>query len=426
MKKLIIDKGLFYQRTAILDDGLVEFVDYKVDNGVCLGDIYIAKVKSVNKGNKSAFLELNDEFDGYLPKVKENLKQGSLIIVEVKKEAFGTKLPTVTEDISLISDNLVLLPNGNGIKFSRKLSDISNIEIIACELEKALSNQGLIIRSGAYDKDKLLLMEELCNLQNEYLSYELMKNISNKPKLIKKAETVYDDLLRSKKENYEVVVNDKELYKFLDKSKLIKDNDCLSYNDSSLFSIYGIDEEWILGKKYSIDGCELVIEETEAMTVIDVNSKGKEVNINREINILEINLSLCAKIVQIIILKNLSGIIVIDFISMKEKYNKELLVQRLKDEFKIDRNSVKILEITSLGLVQVVRQRKDKSISEKLTKKCRCCNGKGYEPNGKFKKIKFEDSIKLLGYDKAISSNESFIDIFSDEEKKLIESYYRV
>lgn len=425
MKTLIIDKGIFFQRVALLDNGNIEYIDYKLDEKLSIGDICLAKIKTINQANQWAFLELFENQDAYLSEDISKLKQGDLILVEVVKEAFDEKLPSVTRDISIVGKNMIFLPRGKGLKYSRKLNSLENIELLTKKLEEIILGGGAILRSGADFQNENNIISELESLVKQYKAYENLAKISAKPKLIKKAQENYEELLNSKRAPYEIITNSNEIYKLIKNSNFLIEKDQLLLKETSLFSTYGITEKSILGNRYNVNGCELVIEKTEAMTIIDVNSKGKELNAYREKNILEINLSLCAKLVQLVIMKNISGIIIVDFISMKETASKVELLNKLKYEFRIDRNFVKIMEITSLGLVQIVRQRQGKAISEKLTMPCNHCGGLGYEANSNLNKIRLEEKIQLVGYERLLSEEDNLKEFFDKEENLLLEKVYK-
>lgn len=425
MKKLIIDVGIFFERVAILSDNGLEYVDYKLEKKLSVGDLYLAKVKAINQSNKSAFLELSQEQEAYLGDNVESIKAGDMIIVQVSKEAFGTKLPTVNSDISMPGKNIVFLPKGKGLKYSRKLQSLEGVEALAAELEEALSYGGAILRSGADVANGEVIKLELKSLMEDFEGLAEDTRLMNKPRILKSANTSYEEIINTNRDALEIITNDKSVFKNIKASSFIQKGDTITLKETNLFSIYGIGEDTILKSCYDFQGCELVIEKTEALTVIDVNSKGKELNLNREQNNLEINLTLCSKIVQLIVLKNISGIIIVDFISMKEKSGNDRLIAELKQSFKHDRNQVKIMEVTSLGLVQIVRQRQESDLYERLTKPCSCCKGTGFEANEALKKVRAEELIQLIGYEAGIEKTNEYNLLFTKEEQILLEERYK-
>ena len=324
------------------------------------GEIYKGIVKRVVPGIKSAFIDIGYSKQAYmiLGEEEKDLKQGDGIIVEVLKEQFGSKGAKVTSKISLAGRYCVLETSRNDISISRKIEDLE----FKKELENSLikpSELGVTVRTKAQSASIFEIQEEIEELYRNYKEVIREGKFSlNSKRLLGKGDLI-NKIIRDDIDAYtsSIIVDSIEDYERIKDS--ISNSEYLKvilYDDArSLFDYYGIEKEILSLRNNRVNlncGGDIVIEKTEAMYVIDVNSGKNKI-------------------------RNLGGIILVDFIDMYSQENKKKILEILKDEFKSDSQRAKIFPFTELGLVQITRYRKGKSIYEYIEENCLACNGHG-------------------------------------------------
>lgn len=349
------------------------------------GEIYKGIVKRVVPGIKSAFIDIGYSKQAYmiLGEDEKDLKQGDGIIVEVLKEQFGSKGAKVTSKISLAGRYCVLETSRNDISISRKIEDLE----FKKELENSLikpSGLGVTVRTKAQSASIYEIQEEIEELYRNYKEVIREGKFSLNPKRLLGKGDLINKIIRDDIDAYtsSIIVDSIEDYERIKDS--ISNSEYLKvilYDDArSLFDYYGIEKEILSLRNNRVNlncGGDIVIEKTEAMYVIDVNS-GKNTNHkNKEKTAYETNKNAAIEIARQIKIRNLGGIILVDFIDMYSQENKKKILEILKDEFKSDSQRAKIFPFTELGLVQITRYRKGKSIYEYIEENCLACNGHG-------------------------------------------------
>lgn len=339
------------------------------------------------------------------------IKKGDELLVEVIKEPLNNKGAKVSKNISIPGRFMVLTLGESGISFSKRINSQKDKNRIA-EIINEVNGYGITMRTeSVYAEDEELLEEkeklikEFDTLRNK-LRYSLnLGKVYGENIILNK---VIVDNLRS---DCKIITNnDEDLIEISSIIEANKDIVIEKYNKSlSLFSYYGIEKEILKlrHKKVALNcGGNIVIDKTEAMYVIDVNSSKNIKGRSFDKTILETNLEAAKEIGRQIRLRNLAGIIVIDFIDMRDLSQKAIVMEALKDALKEDKGNVKVFPFTELDLVQIARKRRGKSIYEYIEEGCRRCNKEGFV-------------LKLSYIEKLIRD-----EVIKAEEENSIKSFY--
>ena len=409
-KEIYISKGVGETRIAVKENGkLAELHVDKQSQVKTVGNIYKGIVENVIPGMQAAFVNIGLEVNAFLPfseisdseliveknKKTQNSKEvdvllqpGQEIIVQVVKEPFDNKGARVTTDLSIAGRFIVLIPKSKYIGVSKKMRDKyerRRLKKIAMEIKQP--GLGMILRTVAEGKTDSQIENDYKSLIKKY--NDLIYNAEKRkgPILIyndlKVTSSVLRDLISDKVEK--IIVDSKEDYKKIE--KMIKE-DALDIGDAlehyrkrePLFKESGINNSMmkLLRKKAWLkSGAYLIIERTEAMVVVDVNS-GKFVGKKgHEENSLKINLEAAKEICAQLRLRHLSGLILIDFIDMVKPENRKKVFLEMKKELRKDRAKVAVSEISEFGILEMTRERTGLSILDSLTDCCEVCNGNG-------------------------------------------------
>ena len=416
-KEIFINESMGETRIAIQEDGqLVEVYIEKQDKHRMVGNVYKGKVENVLPGMQAAFVDVGYELNAFLPfseigsdefiieengnkknrnnrnnkydNIEVDLKKDQEIYVQVIKEPFAGKGPRVTTEVALPGRLLVLVPNANYIGISKKIWDKyerRRLKKIAQRLRKG--NIGVIIRTVAEGKSEEHIENDFNQLINNWNKIEDKADQEQAPVLVyedlETASSVVRDLLTPDVEK--IIIDSKRLYKktqryLEDISPSLLDRLELYKLKSPLFESFGIEseiEKVMRSKVWLKSGAYLIIEKTEAMVVVDVNSGrfvGKKLH---EENSLKINLEAAREVARQLRLRDLSGLIVIDFIDMKQDENRKKVYHEIRKELRKDRAKVAVAPITEFGLLEMTRQRIRVSLLDSMSEKCPSCHGSG-------------------------------------------------
>ena len=431
-KELIINSSSSEVVIALLEDKLlVEIHREKHDNHHAVGDVYLGRIRKVMPGLSAAFVDIGDEKDAFLhhldlgPQIKTVKKFTELaiagnpeaknicgwelpedldkherkvsclnpnqsLLVQISKESISTKGPRVSCELSFAGRYLVLMPFSNQISISSKIKSGAERDRLRYTIQSILpKNFGVIIRTVAEGKSVVDLDGDLRHLMEKWKSISTQLPQAKPPKLLLseqgKTMKVLRDLLN--KEFNNIVVNDEEIYREIKAylGSIAKDKvDIVKYhkNGEPIFDAYGVSKQIKSGFGRVVPikrtGAYLVIEHTEALHVIDVNS-GRKMNseISQEENALNVNLEAAEEIVRQIRLRDLGGIIVIDFIDLRDAKNRKILYGKVKELMKRDSSKHNILPPSKFGLVQMTRQRVRPQTNIQVLEKCPVCDGTG-------------------------------------------------
>lgn len=378
-------------RIALREDGKLKECFIEEDNEEPTpGEIYKGVVKSIVPAIKCAFIDIGYKRNAYMylhERFKnQNIRKGDEVLVEIMKEPLGEKGPKVTCQISIPGRYVVIVTHNEEVSFSKKLEEKKEFkEYILANINKP-DDVGIMIRTNAVEVDIEHINAEIRQLYNEYTKIIRAGRYCIKPKLLFNGGgtlgKVLIDILSDK--TNKVIANNEEDYdyivNFTNNKPDLNFEINLHKDDQGLFSYYNIEKEILSLRNSKValhSGGNIVIEKTEAMYVIDVNSgkNVKETSIDK--TALITNLEAAKEIARQIMIRNLSGIIVIDFIDIDNFENKKKILNILKEEFKQDKKKTIIYPFTQLNLVQVARKRRGKSIYDYIEEDCRHCHSKG-------------------------------------------------
>ncbi|RNC29933.1 MAG: Ribonuclease G [Candidatus Dichloromethanomonas elyunquensis] len=410
MKEIIITLKDNHIRAAVLDGGkLIEVLDDSEKELRLAGSIYKGKVNNIVPGIQAAFIDiglgknaflyvgdvLEEEFAGnekiipkVFPSIENYLKEGQEIIVQIVREPVGNKGARVTTHLSLAGRYVVLLPGVHGyIGVSRKIKDEKERQRLQSLGERVKpAEAGLIIRTLAEGVSAKEFFEDVQRLQSE--QQEIFKKIEDHTVkgLLYGSNDPFSRLVRE-------IIDDEVDKIMIDNGKTaellrekLRELGCPAASKiwtdmkASLFERYGIDVEIrnALHPRVPLArGGYLVIEQTEALTAIDVNSGKYTGNNNLEETLLSLNLEAAEEISRQIRLRNLSGIIIIDFIDLERTEDWEKLITTLEKFFERDKVKCKVIGLTKLGLVEVTRKKQGQTLAARYTADCPKCSGRG-------------------------------------------------
>lgn len=390
-RKLIVTKMEQHICTACVENGdIVEFhMSPLKEEKVSLGDIYIGKVKKIVSNIHAAFIEISPGIECYYdldanphPVItkkigKKELCQDEELLVQVSKEAVKTKVPTVTSKISFPGIYTVLTSGDVHTGVSHKLDNNERERLFEILGPYKGKNFGIIARTNAKGIDEKVLIAEIQKLKEQHdrmIQYAENRTVFS---CLKKAEPAYIADIRNvfMEGLVEIVVEESDLFEeihsYMDEfwsegKKLLS-----HYQDSllSLHKLYNLDQELARALSERVwlkSGAYLVIQPTEALTVIDVNTGKCVTKKDKEEQYLQINVQAAVEAARQIRLRNISGIVIIDFINLKDKGKMEYVLKKLNQELKKDRIKTILIDVTQLQLVEITRQKIRKNLLESM------------------------------------------------------------
>ncbi|WP_300328352.1 Rne/Rng family ribonuclease [Fusobacterium sp.] len=455
MNKIVISVNDFQRRAAILEDEkVVEIFNERNDESNIIKNIYKGKVANVLPGMESAFVDIGLEKNSFLyvddlrefeekylngivnsnKPIEDLLTVGDQVVVQVLSVPRGNKGARVTTNFTIPGKYLVLMPNNDHLAISKKIKDESErkrLEEIFKEIKPA--KMGVIIRTAAQGKSIHHFEREMVYLVKRW------EEIEKRIKKAKTGELLYNDndivttILRDVLNNTidELIVDNEKVYlDIIDYINTFSENNIstrikLYTKNKDIFQEYGVDAEIerALQKEVWLDcGGYLVIEKTEALVSIDVNTGKNTGSYNLERTVLNTNLEAAREIPRQLRLRNLSGIIIIDFIDMKLQEDKDLVIQQLDAELQRDRIKNNIVHFTDLGLIEMTRKRVGRTLSYFYEKECPICNGKGKVKSNEAIVLDILRDIKQVATEKDV--NKIYIQTKKEIIKEIKNSYF--
>lgn len=431
-KDLIIDAGEAEVSLALLEDKqLIELNKEKRNIKFSVGDIYLGKVKKIMPGLNAAFINVGYERDAFLHyldlgaqfrtlhkyystavqrqgrivplhkfkmeedidkegKITTVLNTGQTVIVQITKEPISTKGPRLASEISLAGRNLVLMPFSDKVSISSKIESSEEKNRLKTLVQSIKpKNYGVIVRTVAEGKKVAVLDSELKELVRKWESaFNSIRKETKSPRLfigeMNRTSTILRDMLNVTFNS--IHINDpalaEDIRKYIreiapEKEKIVK----LYSGSIPIYDHFGVNKQIkaLFGKTVSFKhGAYLIIEHTEALHVIDVNSGNRSRTGNdQETNALEVNLEAATEIARQLRLRDMGGIIVVDFIDMQSQENKQQLFDKMKDMMANDRTKHNILPLSKFGLMQITRQRVRPEMNIVTDEICPSCLGTG-------------------------------------------------
>ncbi len=429
--ELVIDVSPSEITFALLEDKqLVELSKEKTNSRFSVGDIYLGKVRKIMSGLNAAFVDVGYEKDAFLHyldlgpqfrslsdyvsraiatsldaisldnakifpdidkkgKIQDVLKEGQSVLVQVAKEPISTKGPRISSEISIAGRNLVLLPFSDKVSVSQKIKGKEERERLRSLIQSIKpANYGVIVRTVAKNRRVAALDSELRELVEKW--EHVAKNLSNAkpPRLVlgelDRASAMLRDVLNNSFSS--IYVSQEAVYHEIrdyivaispELQKIVK----LYQGRAPIFEQFGITKQikTLFGKTVTFkNGAYLIIEHTEALHVIDVNSGNRTKNSHdQETNALEVNIAAAEEIARQLRLRDMGGIIVVDFIDMHNTENKIALFEHVKKVMAVDRTKHNILPLSKFGLMQITRQRVRPELNIETSESCPTCKGTG-------------------------------------------------
>ena len=409
---------------------IVEYNSEKKDGSFSVGDIYLGRIKKIMPGLNAAFVDVGHEKDAFLHyldlgpqfyslvkytkavasghqqdsllsgfqlesdldkggKIGSALSANQLIAVQIAKEPISTKGPRITCDISLAGRYVVMVPFSNTVSVSQKIKsseERNRLKRLVTSIKP--KNFGIIIRTVAEGKKTAEIDKDIRDLLSKWSQFfELLKTSKPPAKLLgemDRTSTILRDMLNPGFNS--IVVNDQVYFEDIRsylKSIAPEQIDIVKLYKGKMpvFEHFGIDKQIksVFGKTVNLqNGAYLIVEHTEALHVIDVNSGGRnKAGADQENNALQVNMMAAKEIARQLRLRDMGGIIVVDFIDMHSAANRKELFEFVRSEMKRDRAKHTILPPSKFGLIQITRQRVRPETNIVTAEKCPACNGTG-------------------------------------------------
>ncbi|MGP1310178.1 MAG: Rne/Rng family ribonuclease [Phycisphaerales bacterium] len=433
-------------RIALLHDGkLEELHAERFDNASHVGNIYLGKVQNVEAGIQAAFVDFGLGENGFLhvsdlhpryfpgaeddeaervgkktprrerPPIQQCLKRGQEVIVQVLKEGIGTKGPTLTSYLSIPGRYLVMMPHMDNVGVSRRIEDEDTRRKMRETLDQLDLPEGFgfILRTAGFGRNKTELKRDLAYLQRLWKDMDARLKRGGKPRLLYAESDILLRCLRDVLTNdvNEVIIDDQAALnraaRFLKIVSPRSATKLFHYNTPApIFHAYGVEEQiksMHLREVPLPSGGSIVIDEAEALVAIDVNSGRMRDKKDAETTALKTNIEAADEICRQLKLRELGGVVIIDFIDLRKTQHRKQLEQRVNENLKRDRANTKALRISEFGIVEMTRQRMRGSHRKTHFTACPTCAGRGFvQRPGSVTAEALREVGALLSHDKVI------------------------
>ncbi|HEX3908611.1 MAG TPA: Rne/Rng family ribonuclease [Mycobacteriales bacterium] len=402
---MVVRQGDDRTQIGVLEDGvLVEHYVTRKDSGSMVGNVYLGKVQNVLPSMEAAFVDIGrgrnavlyagevnydaSALEGRPPRIEQALKSGQSVLVQVTKDPIGHKGSRLTSQVSLPGRYMVYVPDGRLSGISRKLPDTERARLKSILKQLTPDDAGLIVRTAAEGATEEALERDINRLKAQWEVIEKKAQTAPAPSLIYSEPDLVIRVIRDifNEDFSALVVQGPDEWDTIDNYVRWVAPDLAERarrwtEDEDVFTAYRVDEQLAKAldrKVWLPSGGTLVIDRTEAMVVVDVNTgkfTGKGGNLEETVT--KNNLEAAEEIVNQLRLRDLGGIIVIDFIDMVLESNRDLVLRRLMECLGRDRTRHNVAEVTSLGLVQMTRKRVGTGLLEAFSETCKTCGGSG-------------------------------------------------
>lgn len=413
-EEILINVTPVETRVAVVENGVLQevYIERTRAKGI-VGNIYQGKVVRVLPGMQAAFVDIGlertsfihasdiailDRDDGEHADIRSKIREGQQLTVQVTKDPIGTKGARLSTRLSVSSRYLVYMPNAAHIGVSHRIDDEDERQRLRELLEQSVRTQldlgeddpitdGFILRTAAEGAGPDELMADVQFLQRLWIAVERRMNRDIAPAVIYEDLPLFmrtmRDLVRPGLEK--IRIDSRESFQRVDQfteDYLPEIRDCLEYypGERPIFDLYSVEDEIqrALGRKVELkSGGYLIIDQTEAMTTIDVNTGAFVGHRNLEETIFKTNLEAAAALARQLRLRNLGGIIIIDFIDMKDAEHRRQVLRALERAMEKDYAKTSITGVSELGLVEMTRKRTRESLEHVLCETCQYCSGRG-------------------------------------------------
>ena len=377
---------------ATIENNRVVELQYEEDNekdNFSIGDIYIGRVQKMVPSLNAAFIQINPDTPCYYDLKKhynpifthkignKPLCEAEQLLVQIEKEAVKSKAPTITTNLNFTGHYVVLTSGNTKISVSSKIQDANRKRLQMLLKQHASEDYGLIARTNAQNAPEQVISAEIYSLIEEYKDIKSKAATRTCYTCMRKATIPYLSYIRdiNKKEISKIQIDNESIYQevqayikreipdLLDKLEFYNDS---SYSLNKLYSLEQRMQDVFQKKVWMKSGAYLVIEPTEALTVIDVNSGKCVTKKDKEEQYFRINMESAIEAAYQIRLRNISGIVIIDFINLKDDSKMQQILQKLKECLQNDRIPTKLIGVTKLQLVEITRKKSKKTLQESL------------------------------------------------------------
>ncbi len=445
-REIIINASPSETRIALLEDKeLVEILVERPEAVRRVGDIYKGRVNAVLPGMQAAFVDLGLEKSAFLhasdlqpdsdldemfeededgddrkrsggrgrrdeapPRIEDALKKGQEILVQITKEPIGTKGPRVTTQVSLPGRYLVYMPAHEHVGVSRKIEDRTErtrLKTLLRELRP--KGAGVIVRTVGAEQGRKEFQSDVKYLEQLWQKIEKQAERSRAPSLLHQEMEFTTGLIRDifTEDVAQLVIDSKEehrqILRYLSTyAPELKPRVKQYRGEAPIFDHFGIEgeiEKAMERKVWLKKGGYITIDQTEALVAIDVNTGRFTGKKSQEETILKTNLEAAEEIARQLRLRDLGGIVVLDFIDMEDEANKKAVVDTLRNRLKRDRSRTKAFAVSDLGLVEMTRQRQRPSLANYFTENCAACEGTGRVLSLSSATLKIERMLRRVG-----------------------------
>ncbi|SMP49628.1 Rne/Rng family ribonuclease [Anoxynatronum buryatiense] len=393
MNQIIADVGVYETRAAVVQNGrIIEMHVERHNQRSLVNNIYTGQIVNRLPGMQTIFVDagLSKNIFIYQEDLTvpfNDLHEGDFILLQITKDAFGEKGPKGTMRMAIPGRFLIMLPNDNHIGISHKISDHNERSRLENWAQTILNNNnGMIIRTAASEQNLKALTKDWQHLQSvwQHIANESKQSIK---KIVYREQSLLPRLLRdtANQNTDRIQINDCEEAQQLKSLCQFTQPDLLAVfqetgSGSSPFSDENLELEWqrLLSSEVQLEnGGTLAINATEALTVIDVNSGRYIGSHGFEETALQVNIAAAIEIAHQLRVRDIGGIILIDFIDMKKETNNEKVLETLNRALSVDRQKTVLVGMTQLGLVEMTRKRSRSNLSSLYQTTCPCCHGSG-------------------------------------------------
>jgi ribonuclease G len=449
-QKIIINADSYETRIAILEEEeLAELFVERAEQRRHVGDIYKSRVNAVLPGMQAAFVDLGLAKTGFLhasdlaesleelddisdldesgdkhrrrrapvPKIEDVLKKGQDVLVQITKESIGTKGPRVTAQISLPGRFCVLMPGVDHVGVSRRIEERAERQRIkAIITDQRPKGVGLIARTAGEGKEDADFSADIKHLHKLWLKIERKASSVRAPALVHRELEMTASLIRDlfTEDVEEVYIDDQESFAEIQAylkavSPELRDRVILYKGREPIFDAFAIEpqiEKTFERKVWFKKGGYICIDHAEALVAIDVNTGRFTGKKNQEETIFRTNMEAAKEVPRQLRLRDIGGIIVVDFIDMEIEANKKAVLEELRKELRKDRARTKAFAVSELGLIEMTRQRERSSLLHYYTEDCPHCDGLGKVPSPETMLVKLERAMRrvaALGTEKRIT-----------------------
>lgn len=401
MEKLIVNAVSREKRFAYVRDNIVEKIIHdRPEQRSLVGNIYYGTVTKVLPGMNAAFIDIGEEKNAYLHRdvlasyvlspersidkekksVSTYVHQGQKLMVQVDKDATGPKGPRVTGIIEINGDKLIYMPQGRYVAVSKKIvAEKDHLRGLGMKLKS--EEEGIIFRTSSVSATEEEILKELITLRGQFADIHERAAALKKPGILYQNDTFTEMVFEAITQMTlgEVFVDDLSLKKAIETRN--PNLEVTYYNGKeNIFTLHRIEHEINRALKRIVwldNGAYLIFDETEALTIIDVNTGKFSGKNDYQDTVVKTNTLASIEVARQLKLRDIGGIVLIDFIDMKNEKDKRHILETIERQFQLDNTRTKIIGFTSLGILQLTRKKTKVSLSEALQVKCHVCDGTG-------------------------------------------------